>query len=220
MDNALAADQSSGESTQASMVSRAGLACRRRAPKIMLPKTLAPYQDENGVLNNLPGDLTAGLIVAGMCLLHAFAVPHPLIAWLGAVVLIPQGLAYARLANLPAQFGLYASVMSLFLYPIFGSSPHVAIGPTALMGLLTAGAIDFENLPEGPEFDGRRLEIAFRLAFIIGAIQIILGLCSAGTLVNFLSNPMLKYVLFACHMGQRCQTIVPIAAASQQQQPS
>ena len=98
------------------------------------------------------------------------------------------------MADLPAQYGLYASVMSLFIYPIFGSSPHVAVGPTALMGLLTAGAIDLENLPEGTEFDGRRLEIAFRLAFIVGAIQILLGVFNAGTLVNFLSNPMLKYV--------------------------
>ncbi len=82
--------------------------------------------------------------------------------------------------------------MSLFLYPLFGSSPHVAVGPTALMSLLTAGVIDLENLPEDPSADGRRLELAFRLAFLVGIVQIVLGTCNAGALVNFLSNPMLK----------------------------
>jgi len=62
------------------------------------------------------------------------------------------------------------------------------------MSLLTAGVIDVENLPEGPDADGRRLEIAFRLAFLVGAVQVLLGIFNAGALVNFLSNPMLKYV--------------------------
>ena len=67
IDSALSSASSQSAGTSASLLSRAGLACRRRAPSVMLHKTLAPYQHKNGILNNLPGDISAGLIVAGSC---------------------------------------------------------------------------------------------------------------------------------------------------------
>ena len=110
-------------------------------------------------------------------------------------MLIPQGLAFASLATLPPVYGLYAAVVSMLVYPLFGTSPELAVGPTALTSLLTANVITDLGTDEGEEGEQRRLEIALRLAFISGLIQVVMGLCNAGVLVRFLSHPMLRYVL-------------------------
>ena len=115
--------------------------------------------------------------------------------FLFAVMLIPQGLAYASLATLPPVYGLYSAVVSMLVYPLFGTSPELAVGPTALMSLLTAGVMTELGTDEGEEGEQRRLEIALRLAFIMGVIQVVMGLCNAGVLVRFLSHPMLRCVL-------------------------
>ena len=80
--------------------------------------------------------------------------------------------------------------MALFLYPIFGTSPQLAVGPVALMALLTDGVITELDIPE--DDDGRRIQIALRLAFLVGVIQMAMGLFNAGALVQFLSHPMLR----------------------------
>lgn len=116
---------------------------------------------------DLGGDLTAGLTVAAM--------------------LIPQGMAYALLAGMPPQTGLYAATVPLVLYAIFGTSRQLAVGPVAIMSLLTASAI----APLAQEGTARYVELAALLALMVAGIHFVLGLARAGWVVNLLSHPVL-----------------------------
>lgn len=114
------------------------------------------------------GDLIAGLTVG--------------------VMLIPQGMAYAMIAGLPPIYGLYASTIPLFIYAILGTSRQLAVGPVAMVSLLTAAGIG--TLAEG----GTELYIALAitLALLVGLIQFLLGVFRLGFLVNFLSHPVIS----------------------------
>lgn len=116
----------------------------------------------------LKGDLIAGLTVG--------------------VMLIPQGMAYAMIAGLPPIYGLYASTIPLVIYAILGTSRQLAVGPVAMVSLLTAAGIG--TLAEG----GTELYIALAitLALLVGLIQFLLGVFRLGFLVNFLSHPVIS----------------------------
>lgn len=116
----------------------------------------------------LSGDLSAGLTVG--------------------VMLIPQGMAYAMLAGLEPIHGLYAATIPLILYALFGTSRQLAVGPVAMVALLTASGIGALN----PETPAAYLALALTLAFLVGAIQFIMGLFRLGFLVNFLSHPVIS----------------------------
>jgi sulfate permease, SulP family len=110
-----------------------------------------------------------------------------------AVMLIPQALAYASLAGMPPVTGFYAAIGALFLYPLFGSSGHQAVGPVALMSIMSRSAVD-AVVPAGDDADGaaaRFAQVSGRLAFLIGLIQVAMGIARAGYLINFLSHPVL-----------------------------
>ena len=103
-----------------------------------------------------------------------------------ALVLVPQSMAYAQLAGLPAYVGLYASFLPVIFASLFGSSMQLATGPVAIVSLLTATALEplaIQN-PEG------YLAYAAILAFIVGIFQLSLGLLRLGVLVDFLSHPV------------------------------
>lgn len=117
---------------------------------------------------DLGGDFSAGLIVA--------------------VMLIPQGMAYAMLAGLPPVVGLYASTIPLVLYALFGSSRHLAVGPVALVSLLTLTGVSALAKPGSGEF----IALAALLALMVGVIQFGLGLLRAGFIVNFLSHAVIS----------------------------
>jgi sulfate permease, SulP family len=117
---------------------------------------------------DLGGDLSAGLIVA--------------------VMLIPQGMAYAMLAGLPPVVGLYASTIPLIVYALFGSSRQLAVGPVALVSLLTLTGVSALAEPGSGEF----VALAALLALMVGVIQFGLGLLRAGFLVNFLSHAVIS----------------------------
>lgn len=104
------------------------------------------------------------------------------------VMLIPQGMAYAMIAGLPPIHGLYASTIPLVLYALLGTSRQLAVGPVAMVSLLTAAGIGALN-PESPEV---YLYLAFTLAFMVGAIQFFMGAFRLGFLVNFLSHPVIS----------------------------
>lgn len=101
------------------------------------------------------------------------------------ILLVPQALAYAILAGLPPQVGIYASVFPLVAYAIFGSSRHLAVGPTAVISLLTAVAI--AAMPEE-----LRVVSAAALAILVGIILLVLGLLRAGFIMNFVSRPVVS----------------------------
>lgn len=116
----------------------------------------------------LKGDLVAGLTVG--------------------VMLIPQGMAYAMIAGLPPIYGLYASTIPLVIYALLGTSRQLAVGPVAMVSLLTAASIG--GMAEG----GTEVYIALAitLALFVGFIQFLLGVFRLGFLVNFLSHPVIS----------------------------
>ncbi len=109
-------------------------------------------------------------------------------ALLVTVMLIPQSLAYALLAGLPAEVGLYASVAPLVLYAIFGTSRALAVGPVAVVSLMTAAAIGEHAAAGTPAY----WAIAVTLAFLSGAMLLLMGLLRLGFLANFLSHPVIS----------------------------
>ena len=104
------------------------------------------------------------------------------------VMLVPQGMAYAFLAGVPAVYGLYASLVPVFLYMILGSSRYVAIGPAALISLLIITGLDKVGITDPQEY----LNAIFVIALIAGTFQILLGVFKLGNIVNFISQPVLK----------------------------
>jgi len=104
------------------------------------------------------------------------------------IMLIPQSLAYAMLAGLPPQVGLYASVLPLVAYAFFGSSKALAVGPVAVVSLMTASAVSQVAEPGSPEY----LVAALALALLSGVILIAMGLLRLGFLANLLSHPVIS----------------------------
>jgi SulP family sulfate permease len=103
------------------------------------------------------------------------------------IMLIPQSLAYAMLAGLPPEVGLYASVAPLLLYAIFGTSRVLAVGPVAVVSLMTAAALG-EHAAVGSQ---AYWAMAITLAFISGAMLLLMGVLRLGFLANFLSHPVI-----------------------------
>jgi SulP family sulfate permease len=103
------------------------------------------------------------------------------------LMLIPQSLAYAMLAGLPPEAGLYASIAPILLYAVFGTSRALAVGPVAVVSLLTASAIGQVVEPGTAGYAAA----ALTLAFLSGAILLALGLLRLGFLANFLSHPVI-----------------------------
>lgn len=104
------------------------------------------------------------------------------------IMLIPQSLAYALLAGLPAQIGLYASMLPLIGYAIFGTSRALAVGPVAVVSLMSAAAIGNLGLTSAQAF----LEASIVLALISGIFLVVMGLFKLGFLANFLSHPVIS----------------------------
>ena len=103
------------------------------------------------------------------------------------IMLIPQSLAYAALAGLGPEVGLYASIAPLLLYAIFGTSRVLAVGPVAVVSLMTATAIGSHAAAGTPEY----WAMAITLAFLSGAMLLAMGLLRLGFLANFLSHPVI-----------------------------
>jgi SulP family sulfate permease len=104
------------------------------------------------------------------------------------IMLIPQSLAYAFLAGLPPEVGLYASIAPLIAYAIFGTSRALAVGPVAVVSLMTAVAVGRIAEQGTPEY----MTVALVLAFLIGLFLILLGFLRLGFLANFLSHPVIS----------------------------
>lgn len=104
------------------------------------------------------------------------------------IMLIPQSLAYAMLAGLPPQIGLYASILPLVVYALFGTSRTLAVGPVAILSLMTAAAAG-KIAAQGSE---AYIQAALILAFLSGAILLVMGLFRMGFLANFLSHPVVS----------------------------
>lgn len=117
---------------------------------------------------DLAGDVSAGLTVA--------------------VMLIPQGMAYAMLAGLPPVIGLYASVVPLLVYALLGTSRQLAVGPVAMVSLLVATGVGALAEAGSSEY----VLLAVVLAGMVGVLQLAMGVFRLGKLVTFLSHPVIS----------------------------
>ncbi len=117
--------------------------------------------------NNVKADLIAGITVA--------------------LVLIPQSMAYAQLAGLPAYYGLYAAFLPGIIAALWGSSAQLATGPVAVVSLLTASAL----APLAASGSSQFIALAILMALMVGIIQLSLGVFKLGVVVNFLSHPVI-----------------------------
>ncbi|MGB0839173.1 MAG: SulP family inorganic anion transporter [Chitinophagales bacterium] len=136
----------------------------------MHPEQLFPFlswlKDYNAT--QLKGDLIAGLTIG--------------------VVLIPQGMAYAMLGGMPPIYGLYAGLVPLLVYTLFGTSRYLAVGPVAMDSLLVAAGVGLLAEMGSEHF----ISLAITLALLVGGLQILLGVFRLGFLVNFLSQPVVS----------------------------
>lgn len=110
-----------------------------------------------------------------------------------AILLIPQSLAYALLAGLPPQAGLYASIAPLVAYALFGSSRVLAVGPVAVVSLMTAAAIGSLGLTDTAQI----MAAAGALALLSSAFLLLFGLFRLGSVANFLSRPVIEAFITA-----------------------
>lgn len=133
-----------------------------------LLKTTFPFlfwfKDYSG--NSLKNDFIAGITVA--------------------LVLIPQSMAYAQLAGLPAYYGLYASFLPPMVAALFGSSRRLATGPVAVVSMMTAATLEPLAIAGGEAY----IAYAILLAFCVGVFQFLLGVLRMGVIVNLLSHPV------------------------------
>ena len=161
----------------------------------------------------LAGDLTAGMIVT--------------------VMLIPQSLAYALLAGLPPEVGLYASILPIVAYAVFGSSMTLAVGPVAVASLMTASALQ----PLAAAGSAEYVALAVQLSLISGAMLLAFAALRLGFLAYFLSHPVIsgfisgsavliavgqmKYILGVKVVGSDVlETLAGLARALPQTQPA
>ncbi|HRO61848.1 MAG TPA: SulP family inorganic anion transporter, partial [Burkholderiaceae bacterium] len=115
---------------------------------------------------NLPRDLLAGLV--------------------GALIVLPQGIAFATLAGLPPEYGLYAAMVPTAIAALFGSSLHTVSGPTNAISLMPFASLAPLAVPGSGEY----VRLAGTLAFLSGALMVVLGALRLGLIVNFISQPV------------------------------
>ena len=116
----------------------------------------------------LPGDISAGIVVAMM--------------------MVPQGMAYALVAGLPPVAGIYASIVPPLLYALFGSSMTQSVGPMAIISLMTAAVL----APLAAPGSGLYAVLAGQLALMSGAVLLLCGLLRVGFVANFFSRPVMS----------------------------
>ena len=129
-----------------------------------------------------------------------------IVAGIVTVMLIPQSLAYALLAGLPPQVGLYASMAPLVLYAIFGTSRALAVGPVAVASLMTAAAAAKVATQGTPEYLGATIA----LAAISGLLLLAMGLLRLGFLANFLSHPVISGFITASGIQIAAGQLAPV----------
>lgn len=130
------------------------------------------------------------------------------------IMLIPQSLAYALLAGLPPEVGLYASVAPLLIYAVFGTSRVLAVGPVAVVSLMTAATIG-EHAAVGSQ---AYWAVAITLAFLSGGMLLLMGIFRLGFLANFLSHPVISGFISASGLliaASQIKTILGVKAEGQ-----
>ncbi len=102
----------------------------------------------------------------------------------GAIIVLPQGVAFATIAGLPPEYGLYAAMVPVLVAALFGSSFHLVSGPTTAISLVVFANISKLAAPFGPDY----IQLVFTLTFLTGVCQFVLGVARLGGMVNFVSH--------------------------------
>ncbi len=102
----------------------------------------------------------------------------------GAIVVLPQGVAFATIAGMPPQYGLYAGMVPAIIAALFGSSRHLVSGPTTAASVVLFSALSIYATPASPDY----VSLALTLTFMVGVFELVLGLARMGALVNFISH--------------------------------
>lgn len=105
----------------------------------------------------------------------------------GAIILVPQGVAFATIAGMPPEYGLYACMVPAIIAALFGSSWHLVTGPSTTGSLIVFASLSALAIPGSPDY----IRLALTLAFLTGAFQLALGLARMGVLVNFVSQTVI-----------------------------
>ena len=105
----------------------------------------------------------------------------------GAVIVLPQGVAFAMIAGLPPEYGLYTAIVVPLVAALFGSSLHLISGPTTAISIVVFSSLSPITAPGSPEF----IRLAITLTFLAGIFQLALGLARMGILVNFVSHSVI-----------------------------
>lgn len=130
---------------------------------------LTPFLRWRGLVtrDNLRADFSAGLT--------------------GAIVVLPQGVAFATIAGMPPEYGLYAGMIPAIVAALFGSSWHLVSGPTTAASLVLFSALSAFAEPGSAHY----VQLALTLTFMVGIIQLVMGLARLGVLVNFISHSVI-----------------------------
>lgn len=135
---------------------------------------LRAYDFKNDIVSDVISGLTVGLMV------------------------IPQSMSYAKLAGLPVIFGLYSSLVPIFIYAIFGSSRQLAIGPVALVSLLLKTGLEFALESTGKTYENTEnyeeiyINMALQTSFLVGVVYVIMGILRMGFVTIFLSHAVVS----------------------------
>lgn len=102
----------------------------------------------------------------------------------GAIVVLPQGVAFATIAGMPPEYGLYAGMVPAMIAAFFGSSRHLVSGPTTAASVVLFSSLSLLAVPGTPDY----VTLALTLTFMVGVLELALGLARMGALVNFISH--------------------------------
>ena len=105
----------------------------------------------------------------------------------GAVVVLPQGVAFAAIAGMPPEYGLYAGMIPAIIAALFGSSKHLVSGPTTAASIVLFSALSVHAAPGTMDY----VSLALTMTFMVGVFELVLGLARMGALVNFISHSVI-----------------------------
>ncbi|MBA1330013.1 sulfate permease, partial [Candidatus Endoriftia persephone str. Guaymas] len=110
-----------------------------------------------------------------------------LAALTGAVVVLPQGVAFASIAGMPLEYGLYAGMVPAIIAALFGSSRHLVSGPTTAASIVLFSALSVYAEPGSADY----VTLALTMTLMVGVLELVLGLVRMGALVNFISHSVI-----------------------------
>ena len=105
----------------------------------------------------------------------------------GAAIVLPQGVAFAAIAGMPPEYGLYTSMVPAIIAALFGSSWHLVSGPTTAASIVMFSSLSAIAIPGSEQY----IALAITLAFMVGVLQLVMGLVRLGELVNFISHSVI-----------------------------